>query len=78
MNSASIDNVSAMDVKIESQPQLVSRIQLATDSHSRLSFLHGPSGVGKSYVAALIQEKLSRIIRRLGFLSFFKGLSVFD
>ncbi len=59
MNSASKDNVSAMDVKIEPQTQLISRIQLATDSYSRLNFLHGPTGVGKSYVAALLQEKLS-------------------
>ncbi|NRA61119.1 MAG: SPOR domain-containing protein [Psychrobium sp.] len=59
MNSASKDNVSAMDVKIEPQTQLISRIQLATDSYSRLNFLHGPTGVGKSYVAGLLQEKLS-------------------
>jgi len=46
-----------MDVQIEQQIQLLSRIQLAIDSHNGLYFLHGVSGVGKSHLANLILEK---------------------
>jgi len=46
--------MSVMDVQIEPQIQLLSRLQLTIDCQSRLCFLHGESGVGKSYVANLL------------------------
>jgi len=49
--------VAAMDVQIEQQIQLLSRIQLAIDSQNGLCFLHGVSGVGKSHLINLLVEK---------------------
>jgi len=51
--------MSVMDVQIEPQIQLLSRLQLTVDSQSRLCFLHGDSGVGKSYVANLLADKIN-------------------
>jgi len=51
--------MSVMDVQIEPQIQLLSRLRLSVDSQSRLCFLHGVSGVGKSYVANLLAEQLN-------------------
>lgn len=47
-----------MDVSLEPQTQLVSRIGLASQDTSKFSFLHGKPGVGKTYVANLLRQKL--------------------
>lgn len=49
---------SSMDVRLEPQTQLVSRIGLATKDASKFSFVHGKPGVGKSYVVNLLQQQL--------------------
>lgn len=61
MVDQTINRHSSMDVVLESQTQLVSRIGLATKSGSKLSFLHGEIGVGKSHVANLLQHDLSNV-----------------
>jgi len=51
----------SMEVILESQSQLVSRIGLAIKNNSKLSFLHGNVGVGKSHVAHLLQQNLDKV-----------------
>ncbi|MDP2560992.1 AAA family ATPase [Psychrobium sp. 1_MG-2023] len=41
---------------METQVQLLSRLELAFSNYSLMSFLHGPSGVGKSYLCAQLQN----------------------
>jgi len=45
-----------MEVVLEPQTQLVSRIGLVIKNSTQLSFLHGKTGVGKSHVAHLVQH----------------------
>lgn len=47
-----------MDVVLEVQEQLVSRIALALNDSNTLSFLHGKTGVGKSHIASMLTNKL--------------------
>jgi len=58
MVDPTVNTHSSMEVILEAQTQLVSRIGLATKSSNKLSFLHGKIGVGKSHVAHLIQHGL--------------------
>jgi len=61
MVDQTVNRHSSMDVTLESQNQLVSRIGLAIKSSNKLSFLHGETGVGKSHVASLLQSNLPNI-----------------
>lgn len=49
-----------MDVQIEPQIRLLSRLQLAIGSKSSLCFLHGDSGVGKSYLVNAFAEQAAQ------------------
>lgn len=48
-----------MDVELAPQAQLLSRIQYLINNHSQFNFLHGGAGVGKSFVVAMLSERLS-------------------
>jgi septal ring-binding cell division protein DamX len=61
MVDSAVNRQSSMDVTLEPQTQLVSRIGLALKNSNKLSFLHGKIGVGKSHVANLLQHNLSNI-----------------
>lgn len=61
MVDSTVNRHSSMDVILESQAQLVSRIGLATKNSNKLSFLHGEIGVGKSHVANLLQQNLLNV-----------------
>lgn len=59
--------MSVMDVQIEPQIQLLSRLQLTVDCQSRLCFLHGDSGVGKSHLANMLSEQAVHYCIRLNY-----------
>ncbi len=59
--------MSVMDVQIEQQVQLLSRLQLTVDCQSRLCFLHGESGVGKSYLTNMLSEQSAHYSIRLSY-----------
>jgi type II secretory pathway predicted ATPase ExeA len=61
MVDSAVTRQSSMDVTLEPQIQLVSRIGLALKNSNKLSFLHGKIGVGKSHVANLLQQNLPTI-----------------
>lgn len=61
MVDSNINRQASMEVTLESQTQLVSRIGLAIKNNSKLSFLHGNVGVGKSHVAHLLQKSLDNV-----------------
>lgn len=61
MVDSAVNRQSSMDVTLEPQTQLVSRIGLAIKNSNKLSFLHGKTGVGKSHVANLLQQSLPNI-----------------
>ncbi|MGB0834362.1 MAG: AAA family ATPase [Psychrobium sp.] len=54
-----INRQGSMDVVLDVQEQLISRIALAMKDSNKLSFLHGPTGVGKSHIANRLQNLLS-------------------
>ena len=59
MHSVNLNSSSAMDVELAPQAQLLSRIQYLINNHSQFNFLHGGAGVGKSFVVAMLSERLS-------------------
>lgn len=54
-----INRQGSMDVVLDVQEQLISRIALAMKDSNKLSFIHGPTGVGKSHIANRLQNLLS-------------------
>jgi len=62
MSLSSANGSSAMDVQIEPQSQLLSRIQYAMGNESQFSFLSGESGVGKSFIANLLVEDINNTL----------------
>lgn len=61
MVDSNVNRQASMEVILESQTQLVSRIGLAVKNNNKLSFLHGNVGVGKSHVAHLLQQSLEKV-----------------
>lgn len=59
--------MSVMDVQIEPQTELLSRIQLAIAYQSKLCFLHGVSGAGKSHLVNLLIEQSTDYCVRLNY-----------
>ena len=57
MYTSNANASSAMDVLLEPQIQLVSRIEYLINTENRFCFLHGESGVGKTFIANLLVEK---------------------
>lgn len=54
-----VNRQGSMDVVLNAQEQLVSRIALACKDGNKMTFLHGISGVGKSHIATRLQDSLS-------------------
>lgn len=54
-----VNRQGSMDVVLDVQEQLISRIALAMKDSNKLSFLHGPIGVGKSHIVNRLQNLLS-------------------
>lgn len=62
MHTSNANGSSAMDVQLEPQSQLLSRIQYVIDSESQFSFLSGESGVGKSFLTTMLVADLTNIL----------------
>ncbi|WP_435275652.1 AAA family ATPase [Psychrobium sp. nBUS_13] len=54
-----INRQGSMDVVLNVQEQLISRIALACKDSNKMTFLHGISGVGKTHIANRLQDSLS-------------------
>jgi septal ring-binding cell division protein DamX len=62
MSSSNANSLSAMDVQLEPQSQLLSRIQYVIGNESQFSFLSGEPGVGKSFIVSSLVETLTNTL----------------